>query len=481
MKNEKIRQCVAIYPRLSKTQFKIVDTLSFLSKNMFNVGLYNVRQYFHIIQQNEIEKQNYRPDITKNLVVLTNSYLPYSRKKEHPFKEICNYNSSNPNENYGLLHSQAAQQTLKSVEEGYISFFKLLVMKSKGEYDKPAHPPHYLEKNGRYKVDFPRAGLTFKGNKVTLGMSVKFRKFNGYTGKELTFTIPSSIKSHQICEITLLPVHNGRCYKILFSYEVKKLPVVNLDNTKHMSLDLGVNNFATILDNVTGTTTLLDGKYLKSINQWYNKENARLQSIKDKQGITGITKRQHQMLVKRENKINEAMNRFANQVIEYALESKIGNITCLRWDGIKNKRKAQKKDNQNFIQIPFDKFRQKLKGKCKLYGIKYHGEESEAYTSQTDALAFDEIKKQPYGKTRRIKRGLYKSITGHVINADVNGSLNQMRKVAGDDPIKDIISRGLFNLPRRVRHAYEPATLFKKMQPAMCTSNVPSSVAIPCL
>jgi len=458
-----VRQTVSTYARLNKTQFKIVDTLCFLSKNLYNVGLYNERQHYHAIQQATLDMEKLRPDIIGTRFELTSSFIPFIRSKHDPHKDFSNYNLSRQNENYKLLHSDVANQTLKSVDEEYKSFFELLKMKMKGEYDKPVNPPHYLDKNGRYKIDYPKAHMVIKGNMVTLGMSTAFRKLNGYTGKELTFKIPSSIKPHQIREVTLLPIHNGRCYKLLFSYEIKKLPEVVLDYSKNLSIDLGVDNFATILDDATGTATIIDGKYLKSINRWYNKENARLQSIKDKQGITGITQRQHKMLVKRENRINEALNRYTKYIIDYAVKNHIGNIILPTWDGIKNKREAYKKDNQNFIQIPYDKIRKKLKGKCKLYSINYNDEKDEAYTSRTDALAFDAIKKQPYGKTRRIKRGLYKSITGQLINADVNSSMNHIRNVAGDSPVKEIISRGLFNRPVRIRLAYEQ-TNFSKQQ-----------------
>jgi IS605 OrfB family transposase len=463
LKQKKVLQNVSIYARLDKNQFKIVDTLCFLSKNLYNVGLYNERQHYHAIQLAKPDLDKLRPDIIGNLFELTDFYIPFTRSKDHPQKDFCNYRLSEVNENYKLLYSDTANQTLKDVEEGYRSFFGLLDLKLKGKYNKPINTPKYLPKNGRHKVSYPRVRVN--GNKVTLGLSKVFKKQYGCNGKELTFQIPSSIKPHQIREVTLLPIHNGKCYKISFSYEIKKLPEVKLDNTKYLGIDLGVNNFATILDNATGTATLIDGKYLKSLNRWYNKENAKLQSIKDKQSISGITNRQHRMLVKRDNQINEAMNRYVDFIIKYAVEYQIGNIVCLRWDGIKQNRKAQKKDNQNFIQIPYDKFRRKLDGKCKLYGIKYHGEDSEAYTSRTDALALDDIKEQEYGKSRRIKRGLYKSITGHLFNADVNAAMNHIRKVAGDAPIQEIVSRGLFNRPVRIRLAFEQANFSKQQQP----------------
>jgi IS605 OrfB family transposase len=457
-----VLQAVSIYPRLTKTQFKIVDTLSFYSKNLYNVGLYNERQHYHAIELAKLEMSKLRPDIISGRCVLTSSYIPYTRSKKDPFKNFCNYQLCKENENYKLLHSDVAQQTLKSVENGYKVFFALLKLKSQGKYDLPVSTPHYLDKNGRYILTYPRQHMSIKGNFITLGMSTSFKKSNECTGKELTFKVPDLIDSKQIREVTLLPVHNGKCYKLEFTYESKNIPEIELNQTKYLGIDLGVNNFATFIDNATGTATIIDGKYLKSLNQWYNKENARLQSIKDKQGIKGLTNRMHNILLKRDNQINEAMNRNVKFIIDHAINNKIGNIVCLNWKGIKNERKAKPENNQNFVQIPYNKFKLKLANKCTLYGIKYHDEDTEAYTSRTDALALDEIKDQPYGKTRRIKRGLYKSVTGHLFNADVNAAMNHIRKVAGNVPVQEIASSGRFNRPVRVRISYENPVILSK-------------------
>ena len=477
-KPERIMRSVSIYARLTKKQYEIVDTLSFLSKNLYNVGLYNERQHYHNIK---VSLDGLRPDLISPWMNTKKTYVPYTRKKDDPDKDYCNYNLSKVNENYGLLHSQSAQQTLKSVEEGYISFFKLMKLIAEGKYNQPAHLPHYLDKEkGRYKVAFPRNSLTIKDNLVTLGMSVRFRKLHGCTGKELTFKIPAYIKPHQVKEVTLLPIHKGKCYKVQFSYEIKKKPNVELDKTKYLGLDLGVNNFAAIVENATGTAILLDGKYLKSLNWRYNKENAKLQSIKDNQGITQLTHRQHRMLIKRDNCISEAFNRYVNFVVNHAVKHKIGNIVCLRWDGIKNKINHGKQQNQNFVQIPFDKFRVRLEAKCKLYGIKYHGEDSEAYTSRTDALAYDEIKDQPYKNGRRDGRH-YHSITGVTFSSDINGSMNQIRKVAGDSPVKEIAAYGRFNRPVRIHSSFETCGLTNKLQQSVVSQMISSRCNPPVL
>jgi len=421
---------------------------------LYNVALYNVRQHYCEYLENAAILTGIQPNITVKTESPIRSYLPYTRKKEFPYKDISNYVRTKPNENYPLLHSDTAQQTIKSVEEAYKSYFALLRLYRRGELKDCPRPPHYLDKDGRFKLSFPISHLTMRNGYVTLGQSRAFKKRYNLTGKELTFKIPPHIKPEQIREVTILPIHNGKTYKIEFAYIAPATPVP-LDPTRYLAIDLGVNNFATMVD-TTGTATIIDGKYLKSLNQWYNKENARLQSIKDKQGLTcKYTKRQSRLLIKRTNRINEAMNRFVAYIVRYACDRKIGTIILPKWVGIKDGINHGTRNNQNFVSIPYAKFRLKLKSKCELLGITFDDSQDERYTSQVDALACDPITKPPYGRTRRVKRGLYQSAVGALINADVNGALNHLRKVAGDSVIQQIISSGRVNRPVRVKLGYE--------------------------
>jgi len=199
-----------------------------------------------------------------------------------------------------------------------------------------------------------------------------------------------------------------------------------------------------------------------------------LQSIKDRQGIEGITKRQSRLLIKRDNRIEEAMNRFADWITKFAIAKRVGTVVLPRWDGIKDRINHGKRENQNFVQIPYATFRQKLQSKCEMYGIRFDDSHSEAYTSPVDALALDPIKKPPYGRTRRLKRGLYRSAEGTLINADVNGALNHMRNVAGDSVIPRIVSSGRVNRPVRIRTAFEPST-FAQIQLHPCDPRIPAA------
>jgi len=456
---------VSNYLRLPQKTFWILDTLAYHAKSMYNVGLYNVRQHYATHQENRQILQGIRPDLTSKVEVLVGSYLPYTRKKDFPYKECSNYAQSKPNENFSLLHNDNAQQTLKSVEEAYKGFFELLALYRKGRLEDCPSPPHYLPKDGRFKLAYPGSHLVIRNGSVTLGMGIKFRKQHGLTGKELTFPIPPCIKPHQIREVTILPVNGGKAYKIEFCYKVPTQPK-DLNPNQYLAIDLGLNNFATMVDTATGAAVILDGKRIKSINRWYNKENARLQSIKDKQKIGGVTKRQARLLMKRDCQITEAMNRYVVWIADYVLQHRIGTVILPRWDGIKDKIRHGKRGNQNFVQVPYAKFRQKLKSKCEMFGIRFDDSHSEAYTSQVDALNLDPIRKPPYGTTRRVKRGLYRSALGTQINADVNGALNHLRNVAGDSVVPRIIGRGRVNRPVRIRTTFEPSTFAPiKLQP----------------
>jgi len=404
---------------LNKKQYEAIRTLSRASKNLYNLGLYNTRQ--HYFENHE--------------------FLKYPQ----------NYHLCKDDQNYKLMQAATSQQSLKYVERSMRSWFGLLKLYKNGQLDKP-NIPHYLDKEGYFMIAFPNNAFSVKNGNVKLGTSMEFRKT--YSKDLLTFELPQQLKNKKsyIKEVHIIPMFNGEYFKIKYCYDEKK-QIKDLDGSKYLSIDLGVSNFATYVD-TDGTSNIIDGKYVKSINQWYNKENARLQSIKDKQGIKNITSKQIKLLTKRSNILTEFMNRTVNYLVKHCIENKIGNLLIGELTGIKQGINHGKKNNQNFVSIPFGKFKDKLKSKCEFHGITYQLV-NEAYTSQVDALAMDNIEKQPYGKSRRVKRGLYKSSTGQLINADVNGALNILRKVVGDSPLPEIINRGLVNRPRRLKFAFE--------------------------
>ncbi len=169
-------------------------------------------------------------------------------------------------------------------------------------------------------------------------------------------------------------------------------------------------------------------KILKSINQFYNKELARLQSLS--KGVE--TRRIARLTRKRNNKVDDFMHKSSRYVIDYCIENNIDTIVLGYNQGWKqdllDSRKKSAKYNQKFGQIPFYKFKQMLDYKARDAGIKLIVVE-ESYTSGTSFLDYERPVRGSYNKSRRIHRGLFKSNQGHLINADINASYQIAKKV----------------------------------------------------
>lgn len=188
-----------------------------------------------------------------------------------------------------------------------------------------------------------------------------------------------------------------------------------------MSLDLGLDNLITTFNSTNGSSFIICGRYIKTINQRYNKEKARLQSIKDKQGYKHLTNRMIRLERKREFRINDFFNRTVKKIIDYCIENDIGSIVIGNFANIKQEINLGKSNNQNFVQIPYSKLRQKLNSKCQQIGIDIFSQE-ESYTSKTSYLDQEIPQKSESYQGKRIKRGLFRTSQGVLVNADVNGA-----------------------------------------------------------
>ena len=189
----------------------------------------------------------------------------------------------------------------------------------------------------------------------------------------------ASVVDSRICRIYSC----GVCQEIV--EEQRKL---NKENA--LAIDFGLDNLATCVTS-TGQAFIIDGKRLKSLNQWYNKENSRLQSIKDKQKFgKKCTNRQNQIARKRNNRVNDYMSKVARMIINYCLKNNVGTLVCGYNVTFQRNSNLGKVTNQNFVNIPFGKLREKLKYLSKLYGISYI-EQEESYTSKASFFDRDEI------------------------------------------------------------------------------------------
>ncbi len=240
-------------------------------------------------------------------------------------------------------------------------------------------------------------------------------------------TVPPNLREYRIKEIRILPKQKGKFLDAAFVYESNE-EQISVDKDEAISIDLGLNNLATVVSS-TDESFIIDGRWLKSKNQWFNKRRAKLSSHKDRQGIKHLNKQEAWLSYRRKNQVNDYLNKAARKIIDFCVSRKIGTIVVGYNPTLKQETKLGKPNNQNFVQIPIFTLCAKLKSLCERYGLNYIDQE-ESYTSIASNLDHDQIPVynadnpvQTRFSGRRVKRGLYQTKDGHLINADANGSL----------------------------------------------------------
>ena len=379
--------------KLSSTKLEIVRQLSYYSARLYNVGLYSVRQYYFN----------------------NNAYLPYAK----------NYHECKENENYKLLLSNTSQQILRIVDRNFKSFFGLLKLKSQGKYTEKIRIPRYKKQDELINITIQGRSARIRKGYVIIGFSKAFREKHKPSFKELKFKLPKNITVDKLQEVRILPIFNGKEFDIEFVYK-KEFKPISVDKDKYLSIDMGLDNFATCFNSNDGSSFIIDGRYIKSINRHYNKQKAYYQSILDRQSIK-VSKKMLTISRKRYNKINNYFNLAVKYITDYAISKNIGSIVVGDFSDIKRNINMGKKNNQNFVNIPYDIFKRKLQSKCEQLGIRYYLQE-ESYTSKCSFLDNEPIEKHDTYKGKRVKRGLFRTSKGYLINADVNGAANILVK-----------------------------------------------------
>ena len=379
---------------LSKGDYRSIKELCHIAKNLTNQAIYNIRQHYFA----------------------EGKYLNYEK----------NYALLKSSDNYRTLNSNMAQQILKEVDGSFKSFFGLLKKAKQGKHAlKDCRLPRYLPKDGytTLVIGFVR----LKGNKLILPYSNSFRK----THKAVEITIPPILLDKKVKEIRIIPKADARFFEIQYTYEAECIQR-NLNTTNVLALDLGINNLVTGLSS-KGETFIIDGRRLKFINQLFNKENARLQSIKDKQHFGKKTTNRQKALARR--------------VIDYCIDHDVGTLVVGYNETFQKDSNIGRRNNKTFINIPFGLLRDKLEYLCELNGITLVMQEK-SYTSKASFWDKDVIPVYKSDDTeeyhfsgKRIHRGQYRTASGQVLNADVNGALNIMRKSSVVD-VNILYSRG---------------------------------------
>ncbi|HON98671.1 MAG TPA: transposase, partial [Bacteroidales bacterium] len=407
-------------PKLTELQLNIIEELSFHTTKLYNIVNYNCRE---------------------------NGFKSYI-ETEKEYKE--NWHNQ-------FLHSHTYQQCLKVLEKNWKSYFasikdyKKNPNKYKGEPKPPKFKNHTNKKN---EVIFTEAGIRVKNNILMLSLSKAMQE--KFQVKSLNFSIDTEklpVNFEALQQIKIKWDNSIKQWYLILIYNKEEENKVTGNNI--ISIDLGRDNLATLTFLEDTESYLIDGKVLKSKISYYNKEIARLNSIGMKQvgdrKKFKNTKQINKLYAKRNNFVNDYIHKASRKIIDLALQHNCNTIVIGDIEGIK-----QENDIKSFVNMPHQKLVDKIEYKAKLVGLKVVYVK-ENYTSGCSAFDLENINKDNYDKSRRIVRGLFRSNKGILVNSDVNGSLNILRKYVKDKCIPKLIQsamdNGGLNTPLRIRVA----------------------------
>jgi len=371
--------------RKSHPKYKIIDEMCFRSKDLYNYANYIIRQEF-------ICKGNYIGyyDMNKEL------------KTHQQYKDCM---------------SQPANCILRNLDKAWKSYFAAIKdwKKNPGKYLGMPKLPKYLHKDGRYPWMIPNNSCFYNDNGT---IRFKISRLQGYIWKSQCFG--------RLIQIRFIP--KGSCYVMEIVYEIEVSDEKETESKRIASIDIGVDNLVTMTNNIGEQPIIINGKGIKSINQFYNKQIGKEKSLLKIRHNKDWSKKLDNISFKRNQKIKNYMHNASTYIIRWCLENNIDTLVVGHNKEWKQGSSMNKKSNQKFIMIPFNMLLWHLEYKCQNVGIKFILTE-ESYTSGTSFLDGEDPVKKNYDKSRRVQRGLFKSNSGRLINSDVNGSLQIMKKV----------------------------------------------------
>lgn len=365
--------------------YNLLDEFCYKSKNLYNCANYIIRQEF----------------------INNGKWIRYNELDKILKQENNDYDYRN------MPSSTTSQQCLRLLDKNWTSFFRAIKDYSKNPNKYLGRPklPKYKSKNGRNILI-----LTYTNCKINKGI-IKFPKtFKGFYLKT---------KVNNLQQVRFIP--KDKCIIAEVVYRVDDVEEL-IDNDRYIGIDLGLDNFVTITNNCGLIPLVINGKGLKSINQYYNKQMAHYKSIAKRVNKLDYTNRMRNITLKRNNKVEDYIHKASRFVVDYCINNEINTIIIGNNKNWKQNSKMSKKVNQDFINIPYYSFIQKIQYKAKDFGIQVIVIE-ESYTSGTSFLDNELPIKENYNKNRRKHRGLFVSNNGININADVNGSYQIIKKV----------------------------------------------------
>ena len=393
----------------NKSQEKIIKELMWHSSKVYNMLNYDVKEGKEKINANGILN-----------VEGSKIYKKYRKENWHS----------------EYLHSHMLQQIILNYIGDYKSYVAIKSMYEKGEKEIKGKPrmPRY-KKEDKVQITFTKYAIRKEGRTIKLSISKKIQE--KFQVKSLNFLIPKKLeKLVNLGSIKMIKIgkeKDGK-YKIEIIYEKEEKKQANGSNV--MAIDLGMNNLATCTNMKNNKSLIIAGESLKSKIGYINKEIARLEGIQMK--MIGSkkyknTKRINKLYEQRRNYSKTYIHKASRQIIEYAQENECNTIVIGNIKDIKQ----NMQNNKRFVQMPIQSLVEKIEYKAKIEGIEVV-KITEEYTSGVSSIDKEEINKENYDKRRRIERGLFKTNKGKIINADVNGSINILRKY-----IKNIFSPNL--------------------------------------
>lgn len=332
--------------------------------------------------------------------------------------------------------AQSAQQTLRMLDAAWASFFKSIKDWKRHKEKYPGRPklPKYLKKDGHYALVVTNQSCRARDGKMLFPKA--------FIGFSMAPEFLSDGKFQSFQQVRFIP--HGRSLMVELVYRIR-VPDERPYNGRSIAIDIGVDNLATVVNNWNGKPFIINGRPLKSINQFSNRQLAHYKSVLDQTEARRWSKRLDGLMAKRARKLDDYLHKASRHIIDYCIENGVTKIVIGRnksWkqDLDKKDRKRHsgwgrwtaEKVHQNFVQIPFWRFIQMIEYKAREHGLAVELQE-EGYTSGTSFIDGEEPVRRNYRPERRVHRGLFVSDKGITINADVNGAFQIMRKVV---PIK---------------------------------------------
>lgn len=414
----------------SHDQYKELDRLCFLSKNLYNAALY-------------IERQTYFNSNTKESIINYNTLYNYMKDSNPDYLAMKN------------VHSKLAQNIIRHIATTMSSFKKSLLdyKRNKDKYKGEPRLPRYKHKTaGRFLLSYDYQSLSIKDNKIRAKTDIGYLEFKipeyleGMTLPSNKIYLDSQESNLELRQLRVIPSSLHR-YIVEIIY-IKKIAIPDIksrDYPRVASIDLGVNNLATIVTNISNESPLIiSGRYLKSYNKNFNKKLADLKSKAMTSNKLYTTNRIKNLYSSRTRYFSTNLHQISSYIVNYLKDKQISTLLIGYNKSWKNNSQLSKKVNQTFIQIPYRKLISLLEYKCYESGITVYLI-NESYTSGTSFLDNESPSQENYNIKRRIHRGIFKTNTGSLINSDVNASLQIMHKVYSKLKSSDIPGLSVFN------------------------------------